>query len=74
LDAKAERVPKDFTWDTIATAVDYDAIALGTQKYVLPTRSENIGCVHGSSFCSRNLIEFRNYHKYGSESSITFGK
>ena len=27
----------------------------------------------GSNYCSRNVIDFRNYHKYEGESSITYG-
>jgi len=34
---------------------------------------EILSCERGSNQCSRNVIDFRNYHKYSGESTITFG-
>jgi hypothetical protein len=31
-----------------------------------------LSCQQGSSHCSRNRIEFRNYRKFGAESGITY--
>jgi hypothetical protein len=44
----------------------------GTQQFLLPVHAETLGCQRGSSFCSRNTIDFRNYHKYTGESTIEF--
>ena len=38
----------------------------------LPVHAENLSCQRGSDNCSHNVIDFRNYHKYSGESSITF--
>ncbi|SRR5579871_600169 len=67
-----EAHPVDFPIDMIQTAVDYDFVNLGTERYLLPTRSESISCERGSIICSRNVIDFRNYHKYTGESKIIF--
>jgi hypothetical protein len=67
-----EAKPADFPIDMIQTAVDYDFVNLGTERYLLPTRSESISCERASPICSRNVIDFRNYHKYLGESKITF--
>jgi hypothetical protein len=67
-----EARPADFPIDMIQTAVDYDFVSLGTDRYLLPTRSESISCERGSPICSRNVIDFRNYHKYLGESKIIF--
>jgi hypothetical protein len=32
-----------------------------------------LSCERNSANCTRNVIEFRNYHKYTGESTITFG-
>jgi hypothetical protein len=40
------------------------------QQYLLPVHSENLSCQRGTSICSRNAIDFRNYKKFGSESTI----
>ena len=62
-----------FPFDTVETATDYDYVRLATpEPYLLPADAEVLSCVRGSSNCSRNKIEFRNYRKFGSESSITF--
>ena len=43
-------------------------------QYLLPVHAENLSCQRGTSYCSKNTIDFRNYHKYTGESSITFEK
>jgi hypothetical protein len=45
----------------------------GTQQFLLPVHAETLSCQRGSSFCSRNAIDFRNYHKYTGESTVEFG-
>jgi hypothetical protein len=50
-------------------------IRLGTAgPYLLPVEAEVLSCQRGTSICSRNKIEFRNYRKFGAESDITFDK
>ena len=34
--------------------------------------SEALSCTRGSSDCTRNTIDFRNYKKFGADTSITF--
>jgi hypothetical protein len=69
---QADNIPKDFPEDIVMTAVDYESIAINGQKFLLPVHAENLGCERGSSNCSKNVIEFRNYHKYEGEGSVTF--
>lgn len=69
----ADKIPKDFPDDEVQTAVDYEPISLGTpQKFLLPVKAENLACNRGTTVCSKNSIEFRNYHKYEGESTIVF--
>ncbi|HTB15183.1 MAG TPA: hypothetical protein VK752_26610 [Bryobacteraceae bacterium] len=66
-------MPKLFPFDTVETVTDYEFIALAAgQKYLLPADAEVLSCVRGTSMCSRNRLEFRNYRKFGAESTITF--
>ena len=51
--------------------MDYGPVMLPSGRYFLPEKAENVSCNDPKS-CSRNLIEFRNYHKYIGESSISF--
>jgi hypothetical protein len=69
----ADKIPKDFPDDEVQTAVDYEAVSLGTPaKYLLPVRADVLACNRGTSYCTKNTIEFRNYHKYSGESTIVF--
>ncbi len=72
IELQADNVPKDFPLDEIQSAIDYEQVNLGTAKFLLPTRAENLSCQRGSSFCTKNTIEFRDYHKYSGESTVVF--
>ncbi len=74
IESEAIHLPKDFPLDAAETAVDYDFVAIGTLRVLLPVRSEVLMCQRGSLICSRNVIEFRNYHKFGAESTVKFGQ
>jgi hypothetical protein len=37
-------------------------------------RAEVLSCDRGSNVCDRNVIEFRNYHKFTGESVIKFNQ
>jgi hypothetical protein len=66
-------IPKLFPFDTVETMTDYEFISLAAGvKYLLPADAEVLSCLRGTSNCSRNRLEFRNYRKFGAESSITF--
>ncbi|MGA8598856.1 MAG: hypothetical protein WB676_29405 [Bryobacteraceae bacterium] len=74
IEMQADNVPPDFPLDTVEWAVDYDKVMLGTGSFFLPVHAENLGCQRGSSICSKNAIDFRNYHKFSGESTIKFGQ
>ena len=74
IEMQADNVPKDFPMDSLQLAVDYDKVSLGTAQFLLPTHAENLSCQRGTTLCSKNAIDFRDYHKYSGESTITFGK
>ncbi len=73
IEMQARSLPSEFPMDTVESAVDYDSVRIGTQEVLLPTHAENLSCERGTPNCSRNVIDFRNYHKYEAESSVTFG-
>jgi hypothetical protein len=72
IEMQADNIPKDFPDDTIASAVDYEEVPLGTSKFLLPVHAENLSCQRGSSICTKNAIDFRDYHKYTGESTIEY--
>jgi len=74
IEMEAKGLPKDFPADHVESATDYQYVRLGdTQQYLLPVHAETLSCQRGTAFCSRNTIDFRNYHKYTGESSVEFG-
>jgi hypothetical protein len=40
--------------------------------FLLPVHAENLGCQRGTPICTKNTVDFRDYHKYSGESTITF--
>lgn len=74
IEMSANNIPKDFPLDTVEWAVDYDHVSLAAGlTFLLPVHAENLSCVRGSTVCTKNAVDFRNYHKYSGESTITFG-
>ncbi len=74
IEMQAKDIPSEFPLVNVETAVDYDYITLGTpDKFLLPVHAEILSCDRGSNECGRNVIEFRNYHKFTGESTIKFG-
>jgi hypothetical protein len=72
IEFQADKVPKDFPYDSVETAVDYESVHLGTGTFLLPVHAANIACRRGTSICSKNEIDFRDYHKYSGESTIVY--
>ena len=72
LEMVARALPKEFPVDTVESAVDYENVMIAGRKFLLPVHAETLACERGSSNCSRNTIDFRNYHKFESSSDVTF--
>jgi len=73
IEMQAQEIPEAFPRVSVETAVDYDYVTLGTaEKFLLPVHAEVLSCSRGSNECERNVIEFRNYHKFTGESTIKF--
>jgi hypothetical protein len=72
VEMQADHIPGDFPLDTVETAVDYDQIPLGEHSFYLPIHAENLACQRGTTICTKNTIDFRNYHKFAGESTIQY--
>jgi len=73
IEQSAQKMPLLFPFDTVETATDYDFVRLATtDPFLLPVDAEVLSCIRGTSTCARNRIEFRNYRKFGAESTVTF--
>ena len=70
LERTTKSLPSDYTVDKVEQTIDYDWVRLGEKKFLMPVRSENLTCIAHSADCSKNVIEFKNYHKFEAESQI----
>jgi hypothetical protein len=72
IELSARNIPGTFRLDTVESAVDYDYVLIGDGKFLLPVHSEALSCERGTNFCSRNVIDFRDYKKFTADTSISF--
>ena len=61
-------------YDKAESVVEYGFVNIEGKSYLLPTQSENLACLRGSSSCVRNVIDFRNYRKFSASSDIKYDK
>jgi len=74
LEQRTTAFPRDFTLSRAECKLQYAWVRIEQKSYLLPSASENIGCMSGSGACTRNVLEFKNYRKFTADSNITFGK
>jgi len=72
IEMQAEDMPRSYPLDQVEWSVDYDYVAIGDGKYLLPVHSETLSCAKAANQCTRNTIEFRNYRKFTADTNITF--
>ncbi len=68
---EAENVPAAFPVQESSIMVDYDVVAVGAHDYMLPISAEMLVRM-GKRSLVRNEINFRDYRRFGAESSIKF--
>jgi hypothetical protein len=61
VEIKSVDIPAGFPLETAELAVEYDYVGLDGEKYLVPTRAEQLGCRRGVAFCNKNSIDFRDY-------------
>jgi len=61
---QARNIPSDFPIDTVESAIDYSFVMIEGKSFLLPVHAESLGCQRGSSFCTHNVIDFRNYREF----------
>ena len=64
-------MPSDFPVKKAHTVLDYDYQKIGDSEYLLPLKSVLTSRL--DRYASRNETEFRMYHRYGAEATVTFG-
>ena len=68
---EADHIAKELMVDYARTTVDYDFADVGGRDYLLPASSETQ--MRSPGLWIRNQMKFRDYSKFSSDSTITFG-
>lgn len=68
---QAVKLPNDYELDWVEQMTEFGWVKIGTEKYLLPVKSENIACWRYRTDCTRNVIEYKNYRKFSAESTIS---
>lgn len=74
IEQRTSSIPLDFPLTRAESIIEYAFAKIEQRSYLLPSTSENIGCMRGSGTCSRNEIVFRNYRKFETESVVKYDK
>ena len=68
----AKDIPPQLRTQSIATVIDYDELAIGANRFLLPVGA--VVLVIGDREKIRNELTFRNYRKFAADTSITYDK
>lgn len=74
LEQRTDALPRDFPVKRAEAILSYAYVQIEQRTYLMPVASDNLGCMSGSGACRRNLVEFRDYRKFTTDSVVTFGK
>lgn len=71
IEMQGRRLPQTYELDAVELMIEYGWVTIKGEKYLLPTKSENLSCWRYTTRCSMNEIEFKNYRRFSTESSIS---
>jgi hypothetical protein len=64
-------IPPGFPITLSESAVEYEWVTIADQRYLLPVHAEMLLGQDRERYYTRNVIEFRNYHKFETDLKIT---
>lgn len=71
IEMESLNMPADYPVRHAEMTLHYGSVKIGEEWYLLPLRSENLACFTGTSNCTKNEIDFRNYRKFSTESNVS---
>ena len=72
VELEADDMPKGFPLDRAERSVDFGAVQVGADRYLLPNTGYWFGCYRNSYSCFLNRVDFRNYRRFSSDSVVKF--
>lgn len=73
IECQSDNIPDWFPVSLSESAVEYDWVNVGDEKYLLPVHAEVLLGEDKEKFYRRNVIEFVNYHKFEGDIKIEPG-
>ena len=70
VEMEATFLPYDYPLSSAQGILQVEDIEIDDKTYLLPAIAENTVCVRDSAICSRISIDFRDYRKFSSESTL----
>jgi hypothetical protein len=67
-------LPSSFPFDKAESVVEYGFMQIDGKTYPLPVHSDILTCQRGTTICTKNGIDFRDYRKFAADSTVTFDK
>jgi hypothetical protein len=71
LEYQADHIPAVLHLRSASTKVDYAPASVGDREYLLPSHCETE--MHGPTDWARNVMDFREYQKFSTDSTVEFG-
>jgi hypothetical protein len=72
VELEAIDMPMGFPLDRAERSVDFGAVQIGTEQYLMPTTGYWFGCYRNTYACFLNRVDFRNYRRFSSDSTVRF--
>jgi hypothetical protein len=73
VELEATDIPAAFPLDRAERSLDLSTVRIGAAEYGLPATGYWFGCFRNSYSCFLNRMDFRDYRRFESESSVQFG-
>ena len=70
IEQSSEDIPPGFPITLSESAVEYDWVTISGERYLMPIHAEVLMGQDRERYYTRNVIEFRNYHKFDSDVKI----
>ncbi len=71
IEQSQDDIPRGFPITLSENAVEYDWVTISGERYLLPVHAEVLMGQDRERYYTRNVIEFKNYHKFDSDVKIT---
>ncbi|GEM_PF-989328 len=70
IEMQGRQIPQAFPVDAVESAVEWDFVKIGASSYLVPVHAETLSCLRSMGQCSKNVMDFRNYRKFGAQSEL----